>query len=130
WSGSKPTKRMSCCEAPCPGGRGPLGWMLVPPISSSSSCVKAGPAVTNSSASGATSSSSRKHHRRVRCELLRRLVIVRLHRATPVHFTWRFPIVRERPRGGARDEGVASGRELAREVADRAPGLQRVQVKA
>src|SRR3989442_11899499 len=94
---------MSCCEDPCPGGRGPLGWMLVPPISSSSSCVKAGPAVTNSSASGATSSSSRKHHRRGRCELLPRLVIVRLHRATPVHSTWRSPLLR----GDAGGEGGA-----------------------
>src|SRR2546425_12336276 len=36
----------------------------------------------------------------------------------------------ERRRGGARDEGVVSGRAIAREDADRAPRLQRVQVKA
>src|SRR3989475_11231507 len=99
---------MSCCEDPCPGGRGPLGWMLVPPISSSSSCVKAGPAVTNSSASGATSSSSRKHHRRGRLGLLRTLVIVRLHPATPAHSTGPSPHVPGERGGERRDRAGAT----------------------
>src|SRR5438132_1688845 len=61
-----------------------------------------GPAARQRSATGGTSRSRRKHLRRVRCDLLRRLVIVRLHRATPVHSTWRSSIVR-------RDAGAERG---------------------